>query len=49
MKAVRQLSVFKDVWTKLLVGDAVDGYEPITNRYEADNQVKFITFEMWKD
>ncbi|WP_372847187.1 carbohydrate-binding protein, partial [Pontiella sp.] len=34
---------------QILVGPAVDGYEPVTNRYEADEAVRFIKLEIRQD
>ncbi|VGO19744.1 hypothetical protein [Pontiella sulfatireligans] len=34
---------------QVLVGPAVDGYEPVTNRYLTDDPVKYIKLEIQKD
>ncbi len=34
---------------QILVGPAIDGYEPVTNRYEVDSEVKFIRLEIRQD
>ncbi len=34
---------------QIFVGPAIDGYEPVTNRYKTDDPIKFITFEIRQD
>jgi hypothetical protein len=33
----------------VIVGPAVDGYEPVTNRYAADEPVQFIQLNIQQD
>ncbi|MDF7799095.1 Ig-like domain-containing protein [Pontiellaceae bacterium B1224] len=41
--------VFTNAQDQIDVGPAVDGYEPVTNRYLTDKPVRFIQLEIWAD
>ncbi|WP_372806791.1 hypothetical protein, partial [Pontiella sp.] len=34
---------------QILIGPSIDGYEPVTNRYEADEPLRFIKLEIRQD
>jgi hypothetical protein len=42
-------TIYTNAQDQILVGDAVDGYEPVTNRYEIDGPTKFIQIKIQQD